>query len=66
MWGSQLLQVITHAQWEDTQMHTGPESRQMSKICMNGVTHLRSGERRVFFSLTHANKYKETLTRALA
>lgn len=41
--GSQLHQVIIHAQWEDTQIHTGTQSHiQMSKICMRGGSALFS------------------------
>lgn len=61
VWGSQLLRVITHAQWEDTQMHTGTQSHiQMSKICMWGVTWHSSGEMCLFvcspfFHTIHTN-----------
>lgn len=52
MWGSQLLEVITHAHWEGTQIHRGTQSHiKMSKICIEGVTQLSSGERCLCFFL---------------
>lgn len=62
MWGSQLLEVITYARWEGTQIHRGTQSHiKMSKICIEGVTQLSSGERCLFVSFSFPVLCTQTL-----